>query len=150
MIIPTGRGIAEDLAIKYSEIEEIVLEIKCAAEASGVRFMWYSPTPMCLFNPISHQLGNKGCSACEGLLSVDPYGRVLPCSSWKEPVGELLQEGFRAVWFSQQGQSLRDKRAAHPECRDCEHFAVCHGACPLYFKVHGYSELREPHQRSYS
>jgi hypothetical protein len=27
---------------------------------------------------------------------------------------------------------------------------VCHGACPLYFKVHGYSELREPHQRSYS
>ena len=28
MIIPAGRGIAEDLAIKYSEIEEIVLEIK--------------------------------------------------------------------------------------------------------------------------
>ncbi len=144
LIIPAGRGIAEDLAIKYSEIEEIILEIKSAAEKAGVRFMWYSPTPMCLFNPISHQMGNKGCSACEGLLSVDPYGRVLPCSSWKEPVGDLLQEGFRSVWFGKQGQSLRDKRAAHPGCRECEHFAVCHGACPLYFKVHGYKELEEP------
>lgn len=144
MIIPAGRGMAEDLAIKYSEIKDLVWGIKSSAEQAGVRFMWYSPTPMCLFNPVSHQLGNKGCSACEGLLSVDPYGRVLPCSSWKEPVGNLLQEGFRAVWFGKQGQSLREKRSAHPECRDCEHFAVCHGACPLYFKVHGYGELEEP------
>jgi radical SAM protein with 4Fe4S-binding SPASM domain len=144
MIIPAGRGIAGDLAVKYSEIEELVLEIKSAAEKTDVRFMWYSPTPMCLFNPVSHEMGNKGCSACEGLLSVDPYGRVLPCSSWKEPVGNLLQEGFQAVWFGERGQSLREKRAAHPDCRECEHFAVCHGACPLYFKVHGYSELEEP------
>jgi radical SAM protein with 4Fe4S-binding SPASM domain len=144
MIIPAGRGIAEDLAVKYSEIQEMVCEIKSAAEAAGIRFMWYSPTPMCLFNPVSHQLGNKGCSACEGLLSVDPYGRVLPCSSWKEPVGDLLKDGFRAVWFGDQGQSLREKRSAHPECRECEHFSVCHGACPLYFKVHGYSELEKP------
>ena len=144
MIIPAGRGIAEDLTVKYSEIEESVLEVQSAAAQAGVRFMWYSPTPMCLFNPVAHQLGNKGCSACEGLLSVDPYGRVLPCSSWKEPVGDLLEEGFRAVWFGEQGQSLREKRAAHPGCRDCEHFAVCHGACPLYFKVHGYGELEGP------
>ncbi len=144
MIIPAGRGTADDLAIKYTEIEEIVLEIKAAAEETAVRFMWYSPTPMCLFNPISHQLGNKGCSACEGLLSVDPYGRVLPCSSWKDPVGSLIRDGFKTVWFGEKGQSLRDKRSAHPGCRDCEHFAVCHGACPLYFKVHGYGELEEP------
>ncbi len=144
MIIPAGRGEAKDLAIKYSEIEEMVLDIKSASETAGIRFMWYSPTPMCLFNPISHQLGNKGCSACEGLLSVDPYGRVLPCSSWKEPVGNLLVDGFRAVWFGKKGQSLREKRAAHPGCRECEHFAACHGACPLYFKVHGYGELEGP------
>ena len=144
MIIPAGRGMAEDLAVKYSDIEKMVLEIKSAAEATDIRFMWYSPTPMCLFNPVSHQMGNKGCSACEGLLSVDPYGRVLPCSSWKEPAGNLLQDGVRAVWFGEKGKSLRDKRAAHPGCRDCEHFAVCHGACPLYFKVHGYGELEKP------
>jgi radical SAM protein with 4Fe4S-binding SPASM domain len=160
MIIPAGRGTAKDLAVKYSETGETILKIKEAAEKAGVRFMWYSPTPMCLFNPVSHQLGNKGCSACEGLLSVDPFGRVLPCSSWKEPVGDLLREGFQALWFGKQGQSLREKRSAHPGCRECEHFAVCHGACPLYFKAHGYAELEGPlaklktndvhHQRSCS
>ena len=144
MIIPAGRGIAEDLAVKYSEIEDIVLNIKSRAEEEQVRFMWYSPTPMCLFNPVSHQLGNKGCSACEGLLSVDPYGRILPCSSWKEPLGSLLQDGFRALWFGELGRFLREKRSAHLECRDCEHFAVCHGACPLYFRAHGFDELQEP------
>jgi radical SAM protein with 4Fe4S-binding SPASM domain len=143
MIIPAGRGIEQDLAVKYTEIKEIVLKIKSEAEAEGIRFMWYSPTPMCLFNPVSHQLGNKGCSACEGLLSVDPYGRLLPCSSWKEPLGDLLQQGFKSLWFSDRGKFLRGKRSAHPECMDCEHIAVCHGACPLYFKVHGYSELDE-------
>jgi radical SAM protein with 4Fe4S-binding SPASM domain len=144
MIIPAGRGAAQDLTLKYGDIKNILLKIKTASEAEGVRFMWYSPTPMCLFNPVSHQMGNKGCSACEGLLSVDPFGRLLPCSSWKEPVGNLLQEGFQALWFGNRARFLREKRTAHPGCRDCENFAVCHGACPLYFKVHGYGELEEP------
>lgn len=141
MIIPAGRGQDQELAVKYTEMEKIVRTIQSAAENEGVRFMWYSPTPICLFNPISHQLGNKGCSACEGLLSVDPYGRLLPCSSWKEPLGSLLQQEFRSLWFGERGTFLREKGAAHPECTDCEHFAVCHGACPLYFKVHGFGEL---------
>jgi len=146
MIIPAGRGVAEELAVKYSEIQGLVVDIQKKAESQGIRFMWYSPTPMCLFNPVIHDLGNKGCSACEGLLSVDPYGRILPCSSWKEPIGNLLHDGFRSLWFGDRGKALRDKRSAHPECRACEHFAVCHGACPLYFKVHGYSELEPAFQ----
>jgi len=141
MIIPTGRGIDPELSIRYREIKEIVLKIKSEADAKGVRFMWYSPTPVCLFNPISHQLGNKGCSACEGLLSIDPFGRLLPCSSWKEPVGNLLEEGFKNLWFGEKGKFYRQKKMAHPDCRKCRHFAVCHGACPLYFRVYGYEEL---------
>jgi len=141
MIIPTGRGIDPELSIKYQEIKDIVVKIKAEADKKNIRFMWYSPTPLCLFNPVSHQLGNKGCSACEGLLSVDPYGRLLPCSSWKEPIGNLLEQGFKNLWFGERGKFLRKKQMAHPDCRNCGHFAVCHGACPLYFRVHGYKEL---------
>jgi radical SAM protein with 4Fe4S-binding SPASM domain len=142
LVIPAGRGMAPELSVKYSEVKEIILKIIKTAVEAGVRFMWYSPTPLCLFNPISHQLGNKGCSACEGLLSVDPFGRLLPCSSWKEPVGDLLRQGFKKLWFGKRGKELRNKFSAHPQCRDCEHFAVCHGACPLYFEAHGYAELK--------
>ena len=147
MIIPAGRGINEALSVKYSEVKDIILRIQSASDSAGIEFMWYSPTPLCLFNPISHQLGNKGCSACEGLLSIDPFGRVLPCSSWKDPVGDLLQEGFKPIWFGERGQFLREKRMAHPNCRECDHFAVCHGACPLYFKAYGYDEIALPLER---
>jgi len=94
LIIPAGRGDDAELTIRYRDIGKIVEDIRKKALEAGVKFMWYSPTPLCLFNPIPVGLGNKGCSACEGLLSVDPEGNVLPCSSWAEPVGNLLDEGF--------------------------------------------------------
>ncbi len=141
MMIPAGRGIDPQLGVTYSELSDILHGVIDAAESAGVRFMWYSPTPLCLFNPIAHQLGNKGCSACEGLLSVDPAGQILPCSSWREPLGSLLDRPFREIWFSDRSRFLRKKQAAPPECRKCAHFPVCHGACPLYFNIHGYHEL---------
>lgn len=142
LVIPAGRGDAQDLTVEYREIGEIVKKIQSVSESMGVKYMWYSPTPICLFNPVAAGFGNKGCSACEGLLSVDPKGNLLPCSSWPEPVGNLLEEGFETVWFNKRSQWIRDKKAAPPECRDCRDFAVCQGACPLYFKAHGCEELK--------
>ncbi|MCK7486171.1 MAG: hypothetical protein MZU97_11955 [Bacillus subtilis] len=75
----------------------------------GVDFLWYSPTPMCLYNPLARGLGNKNCAACDGLLSVNPRGDVLPCSSWDEGVGNLLPMGFRKVWFGERAASLKNK-----------------------------------------
>ena len=141
MVIPAGRGIDPGLAVAYSEVSTILARVIAAARAGDVRFMWYSPTPMCLFNPIPLGLGNKGCSACEGLLSVSPAGDLLPCSSWPEPIGNLLKSGFNALWFGARARWIREKREAHAGCRGCRHFALCHGACPLYFKVNGYSEI---------
>ena len=143
LIIPAGRGEDVELMVSYSEIGEIVTTLQASAAEAGIEFMWYSPTPICLFNPLSKGLGNKGCSACEGLLSIDPAGNVLPCSSWPEPVGNLLEEGFESLWFKQRSEGIRNKLDAPDSCRICEHFAVCQGACPLYFKVHGCGELEK-------
>jgi radical SAM protein with 4Fe4S-binding SPASM domain len=143
MVIPAGRALEPDLGIGYSEIGAILSSVMAAARGEGIRFMWYSPTPMCLFNPIPLGLGNKGCSACEGLLSVNPNGDLIPCSSWPESVGNLLAEGFESIWFGARAQWIREKREAHAACRNCEDFALCHGACPLYFKVNGYAEIED-------
>lgn len=141
LVIPAGRGTSENLALFYKDIGDIILKIKEEAAKHRVKFMWYSPTPACLFNPISNHLGNKGCSACEGLLSVGPAGDVLPCSSWLESMGNLLNTPFKEIWFGERAAGIRLKQEAHPQCRECPEFAHCHGACPLYFKIHGYSEL---------
>lgn len=146
LVIPSGSATAGDagadpLLIRYRDVAPMVTAILAASEREGVEFMWYSPTPLCLFNPIIHGLGNKGCSACDGLLSVDCNGDVLPCSSWDEPVGNLLETGFQEIWDSRFAAACRQKELAHPDCRRCDSFAVCHGACPLYWRHFGYGEL---------
>ncbi|HOJ32939.1 MAG TPA: radical SAM protein [Candidatus Hydrogenedentes bacterium] len=143
LMIPAGvdRQDIALLSLRYREIGEHVLRIKKAAEQERVEFMWYSPTPVCLFNPVAYRLGNKGCAACDGLLSVSPTGGVLPCSSWHEPVGNLLEEPFEEVWQSARACMIRSKREAPRVCRTCDDFAVCQGACPLYWHEFGCEEL---------
>ena len=142
LMMPAGSGLLErELMIRYREAGPLVDRIRAEARRQGVEFHWYSPTPLCLFNPIARGLGNKGCAACDGLLSVAPDGDVLPCSSYPQPVGNLLRDGFRATWFGREARYFRDKAFAHPSCRACEHFAACQGGCPLYWQAMGYDEL---------
>jgi len=142
LLIPAGSAVLSDsLVVTYREIGPRLLEIQQAAREESVEFMWYSPTPMCMFNPVAHQLGNKGCSACDGLISVAANGDVLPCSSYDEPVGNLLADRVLDIWNSEKASWFREKKFAHPDCRTCEDFQVCHGACPIYWRRMGFEEL---------
>jgi len=133
--------------IAYSRIGPYVLRARDHADRVGLRFHWYSPTPFCIFNPIAHGLGNKGCAACDGLLHVSPSGEVLPCSSFSRGVGSLLEAGFERVWFGRRARWFREKRMAHRICRTCEHFKLCQGACTLYWSGLGLAELRRANRR---
>ena len=142
LVIPTGSAVdGSDINVRYQDVGAIVQNLAQRSERLGVELMWYSPTPMCIFNPIAHGLGNRGCAACDGLISVAPNGDVLPCASFAEPVGNLLTSGLRDIWQSDRARSLRDKSFAHPDCRSCPDFAICHGGCPLYWRHFGFGEL---------
>ena len=143
MVIPTGTAADRSIQIAYDEIGPIVTAVRDAARSAGVEFMWYSPTPMCIFNPLAMGLGNKSCAACDGLLSVSPTGDVLPCSSYAEPVGNLLTRPFEEVWQSARAVFFRRKQYAPPQCAGCEDFLACAGACPLYWSAMGTDELRQ-------
>jgi len=143
-LIPTGTpNLPRHRALKvsYTRIGPLVLRVKEHADRAGIDFHWYSPTPFCIFNPVQHGLGNKGCAACDGLLHVSPSGEVLPCSSFARGVGNLLELGFQAVWFGKRAQYYKQKRQAPRHCRRCEHFPLCQGACTLYWSGMGYEEL---------
>jgi radical SAM protein with 4Fe4S-binding SPASM domain len=139
LVIPMRHDPAVNLT--YTEVAPWIPRIQREARRCGVEFMWYSPTPICIFNPIQYHLGNKGCAACDGLLSVSPSGDVLPCSSWPEPVGNLLRDGFDHAWRSARACRLRGKAEAPGAFSGCEHFALCQGACPLYWREFGEREL---------
>lgn len=141
MVIPCGSAPDGDVTITYTEMAEMIDFVKKTAREEGIEFLWYSPTPYCIYNPVAGRLGGKSCAACDGLLSVAPNGDVLPCSSLPESVGNLLKTPFENVWNSRRARYWREKRYAHKICRDCEQFDLCTGACPIYWKAMGYGEL---------
>ncbi len=145
IVIPTGAAAANDdeLMMSYTEIGPLVRRLADEARGLGLKFMWYSPTPLCLFNPIAEGLGNKSCAACDGLLSVAPDGGLRPCSSHPETIGNLLRDGFHAVWNSVRARYFKEKGFAPAPCRTCEDFAPCACACPLYWERRGYGELEQ-------
>lgn len=147
MLMPEGsaaRNLA-DTFISYSDIGPLVLAVKSLADRLGLEFMWYSPTPVCLFNPIIHGLGNKGCAACDGLLSINPAGDILPCSSFPRSMGNMLvwRGRFKELWDSAEFRYFQEKRFAHERCRQCPHLVLCNGGCPLYWNQAGYDEITD-------
>ncbi|MBL8968221.1 MAG: radical SAM protein [Spirochaetaceae bacterium] len=142
LFIPSGRGLGEEgLFVPYSEIGRVVDAVRKTAHREGLDFLWYSPTPYCLYNPVARGLGNKSCAAADGLLHVNPRGDVLPCSSWPEPLGNLLERPFAEIWFSERAGRLKRKETAPAACSGCASFVACQGACPLYWSAVGVAEL---------
>ncbi|MFH1046033.1 MAG: radical SAM protein [Candidatus Omnitrophota bacterium] len=145
MLMPEGAALENfpQVMVSYSEIGERVLAVFNYAKKLGLEFMWYSPTPMCIFNPIVHGLGNKGCAACDGLLSIAPNGDILPCSSFPKPMGNILKigRGFKKTWRSPKFAYFQKKRFVHTHCQQCADLAVCNGGCPLYWNKMGYAEI---------
>ncbi len=144
LYIPGGKGVdprEDDLFLPYSRAGAVIESVRAAARREGLVFYWYSPIPHCHYNTIARGLGNKSCAAMDGLLSVSPSGDVLPCSSYPEAMGNLLQTDFRQIWFSDRAQFFKRKKYAPPECLGCESFTACQSACPLYWQQVGTAEI---------
>lgn len=143
MVIKTGSANAnEGLPIDYTGIGPHVEAVQENARACGMKLVWYSPTPYCLFNPVKAGLGSKSCAAASGLLSVSPSGDVLPCSSFRDGLGNILTEGFERVWSSRAARYFRNREFIPPACDGCELREICAGGCPLYWDASGgYSEI---------
>ena len=141
MVIRTG-GAVGSADVHYCQIGEFVLALKARAEERGLRFIWYSPVPYCLFNPAAHGLGSQSCAAADGLLSIAPDGQVLPCSSFEHGIGNLLQDDFMDIWNGRPAKYWREKQFLPPGCQSCDLAKLCCGACPLYWDEQGsYTEI---------
>jgi radical SAM protein with 4Fe4S-binding SPASM domain len=143
VVISTGTALQHgEEDVTYSNVGSIVEQVHGHAKEKGVKLVWYSPTPYCMFNPVTHGLDSKSCACADGLLSVAPDGQVLPCSSFECGLGNLLRRPFAEVWGSPQARYWREKRFLPPACHDCAISHICCGACPLYWDAHGgFAEL---------
>ena len=143
MVIRTGEAKRKGrMEISYTEVAALLPGLLATARDEGVRLVWYSPIPYCVFNPVLHDLGAKSCACVDGILSVDPSGQVLPCSSFESGIGSLLEQDFDTLFTNRQARYWKNKDFVPPACRDCPDVDVCAGECPLYWDAAGsFAEL---------
>lgn len=147
IVIRTGESLGDpEMDIRYSDLGEVVPPVFELAQELGIKPVWYSPTPLCVFNPLQYGIPSSTCACCESLLSLNPAGDVLPCSSFETGVGNLLEDGFEAVWRSPRARYWREKQAAPPGCSDCPYYPICFGACPLYWDDRGGFDEIDPYR----
>jgi radical SAM protein with 4Fe4S-binding SPASM domain len=146
MVIRTGQALDDKgIGVSYARVAEALPGLIEVSEREGVKLVWYSPIPYCIFNPVLHGLGAKSCACVDGILSVDPSGQVLPCSSFQDGIGSLLEESFDKIYTSRKAAYWRKKKFVPPVCRDCPDHDVCGGACPLYWDAAGgFDEIPQP------
>ena len=64
------------------------------ARAEGIKLVWYSPIPYCIFNPVTAGLGGKSCACVDGILSVDPTGQWVYFSGYHVDGWEIERAAF--------------------------------------------------------
>lgn len=138
MLIRTGLGLDPSMApVTYAQVADVLPGLVEEAQRLRVKFVWYSPVPYCVINPVLVGQGAKSCACVSGILSVNPAGDVLPCSSFQEGIGSLLDSSFESIYQSEAAGYWRDRRYVPPPCTDCPDVDVCAGACPLYWDAAG-------------
>jgi radical SAM protein with 4Fe4S-binding SPASM domain len=129
--IQTGSAPSSGEGLDESQLEELIARITCAADDAGLRFIWYTPTQYCQFNPASHGVGLKRCTAAEYNICIEPDGDVIPCQSYYEAVGNILSDPWDSIWNSDLFKSIRTRSNAPDACLPCPDFDLCGAGCPL-------------------
>nr|MDO8085784.1 radical SAM protein [Candidatus Sigynarchaeum springense] len=136
-IIYSGKGKEVQNGIPEPELEPLLDRIVAKASEHGFKFIWYSPTQYCEYNPVIHGLGPKRCSAADISMAIEPNGDVLPCQSYFEQIGNILTDPWNKIWNHRLAKRIRNRDNVQGKCRSCDQLDTCGGGCPLYVEHQG-------------
>lgn len=132
-LIYSGRGATVGTGLSESELEPLLEKAKTSTEKYGQRLIWYTPTQYCHFDPVQMDLGVKGCTAALYNMCIEPDGSVIPCQSYYQSLGKLLNDPWQSIWEHPLALSLRNRSALPEKCNGCAIVKECGGGCPLTF-----------------
>ncbi len=130
-LIYSGRGETVGTGLREEDLPPLLELARSHAARTGQRLIWYTPTQYCHFDPVLLELGVKGCSAALYNMCIEPDGQVIPCQSYYEPLGSLLDQPWSSIWNHPLAQSLRERKNLPGKCQSCSLLAECGGGCPL-------------------
>jgi radical SAM protein with 4Fe4S-binding SPASM domain len=129
-----ANAVSEDFVLPLETLRELLPKIHNKANQLGLKFLWYTPTQYCRFDPIQLGLGVKSCTAARINMCVGPNGDVYPCQSYFESLGNILKDDWKKIWNHPLCLSLRAREYAPEKCKECPQLPVCGGGCPLELK----------------
>lgn len=139
-LIYSGKApaIANEFALTFNELNDLLPKIKDKARELGMKFTWYTPTQYCELYPVSLGLGVKSCTAARVNMCVGPGGEVYPCQSYFESVGDILKDDWQKIWNHPLCKKIRAREYAPEKCDGCPQFSICGGGCPLELEAKEY------------
>jgi radical SAM protein with 4Fe4S-binding SPASM domain len=133
-LIYSGKGATVGTGLIDRELHPLLETARSKTEMRGQRLIWYTPTEYCGFDPTSLDLGVKGCTAALYNMCVEPDGSVLPCQSYYQPLGNILNDPWDSIWNHKLSVRLRERQNLPQKCSDCALVSECGGGCPLQFE----------------
>jgi len=126
-----ANAIKEEFALPLETLKEILPKVRDKASQLNLKFLWYTPTQYCRFDPVKLGLGVKSCTAAMVNMCVGADGAVYPCQSYFESLGFILKDDWQKIWNHPLAVKIRKREYVEPKCKDCPELQVCGGGCPL-------------------
>jgi len=139
-LIYSGKAneISEEFALPLETLKQLLPKVRDKAMHLGLKFLWYTPTQYCQFDPVKLGLGVKSCTAAKINMCIGPNGEVYPCQSYFESLGNILKEDWQKIWNHPLAVQLRNREYVEPKCKECPQLQVCGGGCPLELQKNQY------------
>jgi radical SAM protein with 4Fe4S-binding SPASM domain len=126
-----ANAISQEFALPVEALNELLPKIRDKAQQLNLKFLWYTPTQYCRFDPVQLGLGVKSCTAAMINMCVGPNGDVYPCQSYFESLGNILVDSWEKIWNHPLAVKIRNREYVEPKCKDCPQLQICGGGCPL-------------------
>jgi radical SAM protein with 4Fe4S-binding SPASM domain len=133
-LIYSGRGLTSNAGLDEMDLVPLLELARSITEVNSQRLIWYTPTEYCRFDPEQLELGVKACTAALYNMCIEPDGGVIPCQSYYQQVGNLLNQPWEAIWNHKLCQWLRNREYIQEKCHGCVLLNECGGGCPLAIK----------------
>lgn len=132
-LIYSGKANTLDnkFALTYETLKDQLPRIHEKAQKIGLKFLWYTPTQYCKFDPVQNGLGVKSCSAALINMCIGPNGDVYPCQSYFESLGNILRDRWAKIWNHPTAIKIRNREYVEDKCKECDQLQICGGGCPL-------------------
>lgn len=130
-LIHSGKGKEVATGLEESQLPALLQLAIDKTNFHEQRLIWYTPTHYCHFDPMLLDLGIKGCTAAYYNMCVEPDGSVIPCQSYYEPVGNILDDPWKKIWEHPLCLELRNRTNIPQGCHTCDFLQECGGGCPL-------------------